>query len=263
MTYLDIALAHAANGWPVFPAGADKRPVLGFTRWEERSTTDALVIREWWEEYSDALPAITPGKAHCTVIDLDRHDGAADGIASFKSLGVALDHSVPVRKSLSGKGVHLYFEGASRSVNGILPGVDRKSLGGYVIAPYALPSIHEVAVALPAPLQGARVGKAANEVEYSGRIDEWVEAHSGATPSLAVRWAVAEVKEGEFRGHDSMLKVQARLAALAASGHGGVPEALDYARQCWAASPHSGDADAYLEWDEGMRSAIRRFGGAR
>ncbi len=47
---LTAALALASAAIKIFPAGADKRPLL--KGWQDTATSDPDTIRAWWEEYS-------------------------------------------------------------------------------------------------------------------------------------------------------------------------------------------------------------------
>lgn len=142
---LAVALALAAAGIRIFPAGADKRPLL--KGWQEAATCDGDTIRSWWDHVS-ALPAIPCGQNNFLVIDCDRHLGGVDGIAAFKALIAkhgALSPKLPLVRSPN-DGLHLYFrppngEAFGNSRGSLPPGIDVRGAGGFVIAPGAqLPS---------------------------------------------------------------------------------------------------------------------------
>ncbi len=104
---LDVALELAEAGVFVFPANADKKPVV---KWRDESTTDIAKIKAWWRQFPNALPAIDVGKSGLVVIDADRH-GGPDGVQAFyelvKELGLDVS-ACPVVRTPSG-GLHLYF----------------------------------------------------------------------------------------------------------------------------------------------------------
>jgi Bifunctional DNA primase/polymerase, N-terminal len=81
---LTAALSLAAAGLPVFPAGADKRPLLA--GWQGKASTEEEQIHDWWHTHPAALPAIVVGRAGLVVIDCDRHPGGNDGIKAFNQL---------------------------------------------------------------------------------------------------------------------------------------------------------------------------------
>jgi hypothetical protein len=66
---LTAALALASAGIKIFPAGADKRPLL--KGWQDTATSDADTIRTWWD-HAAALPAIPCGQNNLLVIDCRR-----------------------------------------------------------------------------------------------------------------------------------------------------------------------------------------------
>ncbi|WP_161850224.1 DUF3987 domain-containing protein [Bradyrhizobium sp. CCBAU 051011] len=137
---LSTALALASAGIKIFPAGADKRPLL--KGWQEAATCDADQINTWWDR-SAALPAIPCGQNGLLVVDCDRH-GGPDGVEAFKKLAVAnggLPRGLPVVLTPSG-GAHLYFKQPNGEAlgngRGTLPqAIDCRGNGGFVIAPGA------------------------------------------------------------------------------------------------------------------------------
>ena len=138
---LSAALALASAGIKIFPAGADKRPLL--KGWQDAATSDADQINTWWD-HAAALPAIPCGQNDLLVIDCDRHDGGADGVAAFKSLVAAhggLPRQVPLVKTPNG-GLHVYFrqpngEALGNGRGSLPPGIDVRGAGGFVVGPGA------------------------------------------------------------------------------------------------------------------------------
>jgi hypothetical protein len=264
MSCLEIALANADNGWPVFPVQADKTPEPGFMNWEHRATANHGGIRRFWEQYPDALPAVAPGVVHRSVVDVDLKPGKPNGYESLSLHGIDLDATgVPAFPSLSGLGTHYYFAGRFPSINHILPGVDRKSRGGYVVTTYLLPPVRSIAVAPPALLAGGKLGTStANEAGYQGSASSWSAERAGRAVTPAVARAVKPFIAGEaFTGHEAMLRWQIHLVKLSTEGHGGVPEALDFGRDVWLESPHTSGEDPAREWDVALDRAITKYGG--
>ena len=141
---LDVALAWAKAGIPIFPAELVmrkgklvKKPC--FEGWKDDATTDAAQLRRWWRKRPDAMPGIPTGsRSGIAVLDLDRKNGK-DGFETLRELGHDPDalssHTV---RTASGGGQHFYFlhmEGLRNSTNEIGPGVDVRAEGGFVIAP--------------------------------------------------------------------------------------------------------------------------------
>lgn len=127
------ALAYARAGWHVVPLRRrDKEPLTphGF----KDATTDAATIRRWWSRWPDANIGIAVPAGY-VVLDID----SAEALQRLKAEDVALPATSRARTS---KGWHLWFStnGASAGNRvGLLPGVDIRAAGGYVVAP---PSVH-------------------------------------------------------------------------------------------------------------------------
>jgi len=112
---LTAALALAAAGVKIFPAGTDKRPL--FKQWQEIATTECEIISEWWRRAPYALPAIPCGANGLLVIDLDRHGNGSDGVSAFEALaarhGVCISTSVSRRASRSAMAAAVFLPAAT------------------------------------------------------------------------------------------------------------------------------------------------------
>ena len=101
------------------------------------ATTDLDVIREWWKRWPNANVAVEPGNDEF-VVDVDPRNG---GNGSLKQLE-AKHGAFRTKKVRTGSGgLHIWFKTPSpiRSHNAMLPGIDIKAAGGYVLMP---PSQH-------------------------------------------------------------------------------------------------------------------------
>jgi len=129
---LRYALRYAARGWQVFPC-AGKRPLTSHGL--KDATTDADLIRTWWERWPQANVAIRTGSASAlAVLDLDRR-GDHDGVEVARAHGWDPADAGPVART-GGGGLHAYYRMPEGLRSGpIAPGVDVKAEGGYVIAP--------------------------------------------------------------------------------------------------------------------------------
>ena len=141
-TNAECAARLAAAGLFVFPVkAATRRPM--FQGWRQRSSNDATVVAQWWQQYPNALPALDLAKCGLMALDGDRH-GQGDGVAALRDLvrqqpGFDPRRVPTVRTPRDG--VHLYFKQGSPPFGnhrGSLPaGVDAKGAGGFVLAPGA------------------------------------------------------------------------------------------------------------------------------
>jgi len=133
LTPCDGALALAALGLYVFPCRARGKEPLTEHGWQD-ATTDPDIIRAWWERWPDANIGIACGPSGIVVIDID----TTDAVRNVKARGLTL--APHVRTS---KGWHVYYaadpDRPLQSRVGLLPGVDIRAQGGYVVAP---PSVH-------------------------------------------------------------------------------------------------------------------------
>jgi putative DNA primase/helicase len=149
------ALGYAARGWPVFPCDPDtKRPLVGAAPGEpkgsgglKRATVSPEVIAQWWKKFPKAMIGVPTGPAIAAlVVDVDAGADektgevfdADDLVARLEAeLGVQLPPTLAVATPRGGR--HLYFqfpagvELGNRA--GIIPRVDVRGDGGYVIVP--------------------------------------------------------------------------------------------------------------------------------
>lgn len=157
---LDYALRYAGLGLPVLPlygitpdghcachkgAGCDSpgkhpRTVGGL----KDATTDPETIRRWWNAFPHANIGIRTGArpdgGGIVVLDLDPRNGGEDSFAELERTHGPLPSTIQV--ITGGGGRHYYFGhpgGHLANKSNLLPGIDVKADGGYVVAP---PSRH-------------------------------------------------------------------------------------------------------------------------
>ena len=130
---------------PIFPCGADKRPLV--KGWQEKATTDRETIMRWWTQWPHALIGCPTGHGFW-VVDLDMKKGQ-NGIEEFKELarrhqpGIGLMEQLfpnTTRVLTPTGGMHLWWlypDGVHipNSVRALGPGIDVRGEGGYVIVP--------------------------------------------------------------------------------------------------------------------------------
>lgn len=134
---LKAALRYLRRGWSVVPCGADKRPLVSWARWQdERASADQA--SEWWGRWPEANVAVITGAiSGIVVLDLDNgHQEGVNGAESVRRSGRPLPPT-PCVRTPSG-GLHCYYRHPGNDVQnaaGLLPGVDFRGDGGYVVAP--------------------------------------------------------------------------------------------------------------------------------
>ncbi len=153
---LTAALAYAELGLPVLPVhpvrndqclwcGPDCRHPgkhLALRRGLIDATSDPDQVRAWWMKRPDLNVAIRTGRyAGIVVLDIDNRNGGRDSLRRIIVQHGDLPETVLCRTG--GGGLHVYFAYPRSFVpsrNSMLPGVDLRGEGGYVIAP---PSLHQ------------------------------------------------------------------------------------------------------------------------
>lgn len=166
--FLEHALAYATQyQWPVFPLRtADKVPLIAKVAGGHGcldATTDPDRIEAWWRRWPDANVGLACGAAFW-VLDVDQPDGTDTIVALQRRFGRL---PASVRQRTGGLGWQLFFAPDPRVKNGvrILPGLDTRAGGGYVVAP---PSIHP-----------------------SGRAYRWLASPDEAEIAAAPAWLIA------------------------------------------------------------------------
>ena len=123
------ALKLARQGIPVFPCGADKRPLTphGF---KDATCCDSEIIHTWWTAWPDALIGVPTGERF-TVLDVD----CAKHVEAAQWYGKANLPLTRTHITRSG-GRHLLFTPGpplTNSVSKLCKGVDVRAAGGYII----------------------------------------------------------------------------------------------------------------------------------
>lgn len=136
---LEAAIDYADKGWRVLPVGLDKKPI-NFNG-SKGATTDARQIVKWWTDHPFANIGIACGPESFWVVDIDMKSGV-DGLQSLRDyFGPRCDfdgQKYLMSKTATG-GFHLLFQWPQgvevHNAQGILPGVDVRGEGGYIVVP--------------------------------------------------------------------------------------------------------------------------------
>jgi len=139
---LEAALEYADRGWPVLPIEPKGKAPAGklVPHGVKQATTDERTIRYWWRRLTTANVGLATGVAF-DALDLDGNDGItafadAAPFAAYAANGPTV--------CTGGGGRHVYVAPTGRgNRTNVLPHVDWRGLGGYVVAP---PSIHYTGV---------------------------------------------------------------------------------------------------------------------
>ncbi len=155
---LRAALEYATCGWPVFPlhgipdgrcscaqrdcSSPGKHPLV--RRGLHEASADQDQVRSWWTQWAWAnIGLVTGTRSGIVVVDVDLP-------RALRSLDPVIGQLAPTRTGLTGGGgLHLVYRptdtelrntaGRLPGIRGVLPGVDLRANGGYIVAP---PSLH-------------------------------------------------------------------------------------------------------------------------
>jgi len=154
---LTAALQLVQHGLPVFPVHGivDGRCGCGNERCENPgkhpmtehgfhdATLDEAKVRRCWSERPEANIAVPTGAKTFTALDVDPRHGGLDSLRDLEREGLTLPETWKVKTG--GGGFHSHMQRSPEWTVGasgraaILPGLDVKDAGGYVIVP---PSLH-------------------------------------------------------------------------------------------------------------------------
>jgi len=244
------ALACARRGWLVFPvhgindagectcgtpscptAGKHPRTPHGF----RDGTTDEQQLFRWWKEWPDAnLGILTGGESGLVVLDTDPRHGGDDTLAGLERENGALPHTVSVLTG--GGGCHLFFQhpgGHAPSINGIVPGIDLKADGGYVVAPSSRP--------ISGRLYEWEIGHSPDDLDLvpvpdwlTRRVSERPERQAGASKKRRGEFDVEEPRNGaeEGRRDDYLFRLACSLRAKGMPHEGAERQVIEAASKC-------------------------------
>lgn len=142
---LEAAIKYATvYGWAVFPVSSEtKKPLTPHGCKDAKKSVGA--IQAWWRRWPDAAVGIATGTASNLIVideDIDEDKGlnGYHEVTRWERDHADLPETVRV---ITGRGgAHMYFHYTGDDIKnrtGILPGVDVRGDGGYVVAP---PSVH-------------------------------------------------------------------------------------------------------------------------
>jgi hypothetical protein len=178
---LQAALDYAGHGYSVIPVGGNKKSYIPWTDYQKRCAT-AEEIREWWAKWPGSMIGIvTGGISGILVIDCDTQEG-------YENIQRLLPEALLLPTAKTPKGWHLWFiypKGSNITVGtNVLPGVDFRGEGGYIIAP---PSVNDnghayawldglsLADVTPAPLPISLINALKKESTYKRGCRQFVD----------------------------------------------------------------------------------------
>lgn len=132
---IEQALSYAKKGWKLFPCAPNGKIPLTQNGFKD-STLDRRLITNWFETSPHAnIGLVTGPESGFFVLDIDAKSGGLESLE--KLIEIHGDIDTYMVQTGSG-GIHFYFKypekGIRNKVN-LLPGIDVRGDGGYVIAP--------------------------------------------------------------------------------------------------------------------------------
>jgi Bifunctional DNA primase/polymerase, N-terminal len=242
---LAAALGYASNGWEVLPLRPGrKEPATAHGLHDASSDVDQ--VRRWWNDVPAANVGLRTG-GRFDILDIDSpdaferlvgHIGDPDLIPSTRTVKTA-------------RGWHLYFRptGAGNRA-GLLPGIDYRGAGGYVVAP---PSIHPsgavyrvtsdtpIAPAPPWLVRLLEPPPRRNGSAVSELLPSVAPRRYGMAALRSEMQAVASAREGNR--NDQLNRSAFRLGQLARAG---VIDPTPCVNALWDAAVHAGLGDAEI-----------------
>lgn len=153
---IDEAIEYGERGWKVFPlhsakdnacscgnatcSSAAKHPHI--KEWQKHCSSQLSEIKEWWQKWPDANIGLATGSASgFFVLDVDPRHGGKESLQKLVKQNGMFPKTLA--SNTGGGGYHLFFKEPEIRIGNranILPGIDIRGDGGYVVAP---PSIHK------------------------------------------------------------------------------------------------------------------------
>lgn len=138
---INWCIGYTRNGYPVFPCGPNKKPLV---KWSREATMDLKQIEVWWTRWPSAMIGIPTGaRSGLFVVDIDVKSDV-NGFHTMEKNGWTLPAEVVEVVTPSG-GRHFYFTfaGERNSASKIGPGIDTRGEGGFIIAPPSRPDCED------------------------------------------------------------------------------------------------------------------------
>lgn len=145
---LDQALEMAALGYKIIPIPTGQKFPKGLAEWQKKATNDRDQIIHWWGSGEAGIGwamGLQPSGVNLVAIDVDVANDKP-GKANFEAFAAEHDFADALRStimSVTGSGgFHFVFqlpEGVTLTNGILLPGVDIRGEGGFIVIP---PSVH-------------------------------------------------------------------------------------------------------------------------
>lgn len=130
---LAAALWYASVGLHIFPIQPGSKVPHPGSHGCKDATDDETTIRAWWDRWPDSNVAIATGHL-VDVIDIDGPTGQVSRARHWPKFDKL--HVLGVVNTPRPGGMHIYVPTSGHGNKaGLLPGIDHRGIGGYVVAP--------------------------------------------------------------------------------------------------------------------------------
>lgn len=130
---ISAALWYAEHGLHIFPLQPGSKIPYGGTRGCKDATNDAEQIRTWWTDRPDSNIGLATGH-RVDVVDIDGATGQKSRVTNWDMFATL--HVIATVATPRPGGMHLYVPASGQGNKaGLLPSIDYRGNGGYVVAP--------------------------------------------------------------------------------------------------------------------------------
>lgn len=164
--------------------------------WQALATDHAPTIAKWWGRWPNAGIGLVTGAANRFVVaDFD----GEQGVESLAQLEVEHGPTPVTPIAITGRGLHVLFrvdeDSTLRNAIGLLPGVDRRANGGYIVAP---PTLH---------VSGRRYAWHSGLGPEMADVPHWLsERHLAALPASATSLPATSPANGNSDSHQPYVR---------------------------------------------------------
>lgn len=138
MSKLQKAQELAARGFKVFPLKKNAKTPLNPGKFLSQATSNKATIDILWTKYPNANIGIATGEG-LIVIDVDtlQHGGenGSESLKNYEIINGPLNDTFTVQTPTGGNHIYYVTNNECKNATGLLPGVDIRGTGGYVVAP--------------------------------------------------------------------------------------------------------------------------------
>lgn len=138
MSKLHKAQELAARGFKVFPLKKNAKTPLNPGKFLSQATSNKATIDILWTKYPNANIGIATGEG-LIVIDVDtlQHGGenGSESLKNYEIINGPLNDTFTVQTPTGGNHIYYVTNNECKNATGLLPGVDIRGTGGYVVAP--------------------------------------------------------------------------------------------------------------------------------